>query len=297
MVYQALIFLISKRCLTDLHVAPIVGEQNKSGDAMKDTILPTPLYSDVFKELEPGIRHGFFTRLGGVSNGIYNSLNVGLGSDDDRKSIEANRVLVCKALGGVNGRLATVYQHHSADVVVADHAWQDDRPKADALVTKIPGLVIGILTADCGPILFADQRAGVVGVAHAGWKGAKNGVLENTIEAMIRLGARRENIIATLGPCISQKNYEVGPEFEEAFVGQKAEYARYFLPSSRQGHTMFDLTTFIVDRLNGAGVVGNAIGVCTYGAEDQLYSYRRSTHKKEPDYGRQISAIVLHKGD
>ncbi len=264
---------------------------------MKDTVLPTPLYSDVFKELEPGIRHGFFTRLGGVSNGVYHALNVGLGSDDDKQSIEANRALVCEALGGAEGQLATVHQHHSADVVVAEQAWAGERPKADALVTKTPGLVIGILTADCGPILFADRKAGVIGAAHAGWKGAKNGILENTVEAMIKLGARRENIIATLGPCISQKNYEVGPEFEEAFIGQEAENARYFLPSSRQGHAMFDLTGFIVDRLNESGVNGNAIGICTYAAEDQLYSYRRATHRKEPDYGRQISAIVLHEGE
>lgn len=264
------------------------------GPFVTDCKLPIPLHSDELLALAPAINHGFFTSEGGVSDGIYHSLNVGLGSDDDGGRVAENRALVCRALGGEDGLLATVYQHHSADVVIAEHAWRDERPKADAIVTKVPGLVIGILTADCGPVLFADGEACVIGAAHAGWQGAKNGVLENTVEAMIALGARRENIIATLGPCISEKNYEVGPEFEAQFVALQAGNEQYFSPSNRKTHHMFDLGQYIVDRLNGAGVQARSLGVCTYGEADRLYSYRRSTHKNEPDYGRQISAIVLH---
>jgi YfiH family protein len=262
---------------------------------MTDPSLPAPLHSDELLAVGLTIKHGFFTSQGGVSNGIYRSLNVGLGSKDDGERVAENRALVCRALGGEEDQLATVYQYHSSDVVVAEHAWGDPRPKADAIVTKVPGLVIGILTADCGPVLFADSKAGIIGAAHAGWKGAKNGVLENTVEAMIALGARRECIVATLGPSISQKNYEVGPEFEAHFVALQTENRRYFSPSDRNDHHMFDLGGFIVDRLSEAGVQANSLGVCTYEEAAKLYSYRRATHRNESDYGRQISAIMLQK--
>lgn len=255
--------------------------------------LPSPVLCPDISNARTGISHGFFTRNGGTSNGIYRSLNVGLGSRDDQQSVAANRQLICSTLGADEGRLATVNQVHSADVAVADQAWKDDRPRADAIVTNTPGLAIGILTADCGPVLFADAEAGIVGAAHAGWKGAMDGVLENTISAMEKLGARRSNITATLGPCISQKNYEVGPEYIATFLAHDADNQQYFVPSGKDGHHLFDLPSYVVDRLKVAGVKARALNLCTYADADRYYSYRRSVHKNEPDYGRQISAIML----
>ena len=239
------------------------------------------------------IQHGYFSRKGGASSGIYGSLNLGLGSNDDPATVVENRAMVCKALGTDISNLATVSQCHTSDVVVATTAWQENRPKADAIVTNKQGLVIGILTADCGPVLFADASAGVIGAAHAGWKGAMTGVVENTIDAMIGLGAIRKNIVATLGPCISQKNYEVGAEYRARFINANSQNARYFTHSSREDHYLFDLAGLVVDRLNKAGVRGSKLGLCTYADEDSFYSYRRSVHKNEPDYGRQISAIKI----
>jgi polyphenol oxidase len=234
------------------------------------------------------VRHGFFTRNGGYSSGVFASLNTGLGSGDDKDLVARNREVVRNALDAAS--LLTVYQHHSADVIDAREPWADDaRPKADAIVTAEPGLAIGVITADCGPILFADPKARVAGAAHAGWKGALDGVTDATVEAMERLGARRRNIVAVLGPMISQASYETGPEFIERF-GDKS----FFKPSPKPGHFMFDLPGYIAMRLRSFGVgLVEDVSLCTYEDEQRFYSYRRATHRKETGYGRQISAIVL----
>lgn len=249
--------------------------------------------ADVLK-LE-GLRHGFFTRKGGVSDDIYQSLNVGLGSDDARENVVENRSRVAKELGVDPSRLVSPYQIHSPDVITVSGPWNEDTDRrADALVTQTPGLAIGVSTADCGPVLFADPEAGVIGAAHSGWKGAISGVLQNTVDAMEGLGASKDNIIAVLGPTISQRAYEVGPEFQQRFVAEAPENARYFAPAAREEHFMFDLPAFISDRLARIGLAHVAdIGLCTYDDEDRFFSYRRTTHRREPDYGRQISAIVL----
>lgn len=261
---------------------------------MQNHPLPEPIISPLFDEAtRKGIRHGFFTRRGGVSEGLYRGLNVGLGSDDAREKVEENRRRVSGWFGLAPERLATVNQVHSPDVVVVDAAYDGTRPKADALVTASPDVILGVLTADCGPVLFADAEAGVIGAAHAGWKGALGGVLENTILAMQSLGARREAITACLGPSISGANYEVGPEFVERFLAQNAEFAVFFRPSSKPGHAMFDLQGLTVKRLTDAGIRAESLGICTYADPDSFYSYRRTTHAGEPDYGRQISAIAI----
>ncbi|UES54334.1 peptidoglycan editing factor PgeF [Roseibium aggregatum] len=242
-----------------------------------------------------GIRHGFFTRQGGVSGGIYTSLNIGLGSDDERSSVLENRDRVAGQLGIGADRLVSPYQIHSADVITVSAPFaQDADRKADALVTATPGLAIGIATADCGPLLFADTKAGVIGAAHSGWKGAVTGILQNTVAAMEALGATRTNITAVLGPTISQGAYEVGPEFKERFLQEHLDNTRYFKPSERAEHFMFDLPAFITDKLQALGLGAVAdLALCTYADEDRFFSYRRTTHRKEPDYGRQISAIAL----
>ncbi|MCX8996571.1 peptidoglycan editing factor PgeF [Rhizobiaceae bacterium BDR2-2] len=239
------------------------------------------------------IRHGFFTRKGGVSEGIYRGLNVGIGSNDARDAVHENRTRVARWFGQPLERLATVHQVHSPDVQVIGAGWNGERAKADALVTSEPGYVLGVLSADCGPILFADAENGVIGAAHAGWKGALTGVLESTIEAMIRLGARREAIAACLGPSISGASYEVGPEFVDRFVAADPDYAAFFTPSGKPGHAMFDLPGLTLLRLRRAGVVAASLGLCTYPDSERFFSYRRTTHAGEPDYGRQISAIAL----
>ena len=259
--------------------------------------LPEPLTDDALAALGPAVRHGFFTRLGGQSAGLYQSLNTGPGSDDDAKTVAANRRQVCRALGSTHDAPLTVHQIHSADVVVADGPWQGERPKADGIVTTTPGLAIGILTADCGPVLFADVAAGVVGAAHAGWQGALNGVLENTIEVMIEQGAGRKTIVAALGPCIAQKNYEVGSEYFTRFMRDDEANVDYFEPSQRETFHMFDLGGYIVGRLRKSGVAVSRLDRCTYGEDGLFYSYRRSVHRNEPDYGRQISAIMLSAGE
>ena len=242
-----------------------------------------------------GIRHGFFTRQGGVSGGIYTSLNIGLGSDDERSSVLENRDRVAGQLGIGADRLVSPYQIHSADVITVSAPFaQDADRKADALVTATPGLAIGIATADCGPLLFADTKAGVIGAAHSGWKGAVTGILQNTVAAMEALGSTRSNITAVLGPTISQGAYEVGPEFKERFLQEHPDNTRYFKPSERAEHFMFDLPAFITDKLQALGLGAIAdLALCTYADEDRFFSYRRTTHRKEPDYGRQISAIAL----
>ncbi len=255
---------------------------------------PEPLRSPLLDGLvAQGIRHGYFTRVGGVSGGLYTGLNTGTGSADDPAHVAENRRRVAEWMGVATGHLLTAYQVHSADVVVAREPFAGDRPKVDALVTDRPGIAVGASSADCGPVLFADAQARVVGAAHAGWKGALTGVLENTVAAMERLGARRDNIVAALGPSISAANYEVGPEFIERFLAADIRNDRYFQPSSKAGQALFDLKRYTVDRLSAAGVAAAALEHCTYADEDLFYSYRRSTHRSEPDYGRHISAIVL----
>ncbi|WP_425417407.1 peptidoglycan editing factor PgeF [Oricola indica] len=242
----------------------------------------------------PNVRHGFFTREGGVSQGIYAGLNVGLGSDDDPSLIRENRERVARWLGRPGQPLSTPHQVHSPDVVkISEPIAEDARPKADAVVTTTPGVVVGVLTADCGPILFADDAGKVVAAAHAGWKGALGGVIENTVDAMVEAGARRDAIRAVLGPSISGENYEVGPEFEARFRAADAANAQFFTPSGREGHFMFDLPAYTIMRLRNAGVDADHTGRCTYSDEALFFSYRRTTHRREPDYGRQISAIVL----
>jgi len=242
-----------------------------------------------------GIRHAFFTREGGVSSGVYEGLNGGTGSSDKPENVAENRARMAAAVGVTPENFLTAYQIHSPDVVVAEKPWpQSDRPRADAIVTKVPGLAIGISTADCGPVLFADPQARVLGAAHAGWRGAFGGVIEATLAAMEKLGADRDRVVAAAGPMISQPNYEVGQELVDRFVAADPANARFFAPATRAGHAMFDLPGYVVARLTAAGVrhVEN-LAVCTYGNPAQFYSYRRSTHRAEPDYGRHINAIAL----
>lgn len=260
---------------------------------MQDQALPEPIESPFLADSAGPIRHGFFTRAGGVSEGIYKGLNVGLGSNDDQSRVMENRARVARWFSAPAAKLATVNQVHSADAITVGRDYDGARPSADALVTNEPGVVLGVLAADCGPVLFTDSEAGVIGAAHAGWKGALNGVLENTIDAMVALGARRNAIRATLGPSISVKNYEVGPEFVERFRAYDPSYDRFFTPSARPGHMMFDLPALTVARLEEAGVQAGSLGLCTYADADRFYSYRRMTHAGEPDYGRQISAIAI----
>lgn len=236
------------------------------------------------------LRHGFFTRKGGASSGIFEGLNCGAGSSDLREAVEVNRARVAAAMDV--DVLAGVHQVHSADAVVVEQATQD-RPKADALVTRTPGVALTILTADCQPVLFADREAGVIGAAHAGWRGALDGILETTLGAMETLGARRQNTCAVIGPSISQRAYEVGPEFFDDFMTQDPENARFFA-NGENGRYMFDLPSLGLRKLREAGV-GHAewTGHCTYSDPDRFYSYRRTTHRGEADYGRLIAAIRL----
>ena len=245
----------------------------------------------------PRIRHAFFTRSGGVSQGVYASLNGGVGSMDAPDKVAENRARMAAALGVRASRLLTPYQIHSPDVVVAEEPWtRENRPRADAIVTRIPRLAIGVSTADCGPILFADSEAGVVGAAHAGWRGALTGVIEAAIAAMERLGADRDRISAALGPTIRQPNYEVGPEFVDRFLAADPGNSRFFTPSQRTGHAMFDLANYIADRVRNAGIVQfEDLGLCTYAEPERFFSYRRTTRRGEPDYGRHINAIAIQE--
>jgi len=253
---------------------------------------PIPIKAPVLHEAT-GISHGFFTRSGGVSSGLYKGLNVGIGSNDNPQDVKTNRTRVATSFGLEPEKLVSPHQVHSAYAVIVDGPFAAERPKADAVVTKTPGLLLGILTADCGPVLFADSRNRIIGAAHAGWQGAVNGILESTVEAMEKLGASRNDIVAVLGPTISQKNYEVGPEFVDKLISLDAENSRWLIPSTNPGHAMFDLPGYIVQRLANSGIDAHWTGHCTYGDEDNFFSYRRTTHRKEPDYGRQISAICI----
>jgi len=251
--------------------------------------LESPLLSAI-----PGLRHAFFTREGGVSDGIYASLNGGLGSSDDPAKVIENRRRMAEQMGVSPAHLLSLHQVHSPDAVIATGPWQGPaRPKADAMVTSTAGLAIGVTTADCGPILLVEPAARVIGAAHAGWKGALTGVLESTIAAMEKLGAERSAIVAAIGPLIRQQSYEVGPEFVTRFIDTDAGYGMFFLPSTREGHAMFDLAGFIRMRLEAADILMiDDLGIDTY-ADERCYSYRRSVHRKEPDYGRLVHAIAL----
>lgn len=248
-----------------------------------------------------GALHGFFTRKGGVSSGIYASLNCGFGAKDDpSEAVAENRRRAEAALGAAAGRLVTVHQTHSADVVIAREPWTPaDAPKADAVATDRPGIMLGVLSADCAPILLEDVEAGVIGAAHAGWRGAFDGVAEATVAAMEGLGAVRERIRAAIGPCIGPEAYEVGPEFVARFTGSEPADARFFGPPASEaaaaaGKARFDLPAYARHRLAQAGV-GQAewIGRCTFAEEAFFFSNRRATHRREGDYGRLLSAIML----
>ena len=237
-------------------------------------------------------RHGFFTRHGGASSGVFAGLNCGTGSTDQSDMVEINRARVADAMNVAPDHLVAVHQVHSADVVTVTRPLKE-KPRADALVTATPGLALTILTADCQPVLFFDAQAGVIGAAHAGWRGALDGVLESTLDAMEALGADRAMISAVIGPSISQGSYEVGPEFLDAFLDSDPENARYFA-NGVDDKMQFDLPSFGLHRLRTAGIgLAEWTRHCTYTDPERFYSYRRSVHAKEADYGRQIATITL----
>jgi len=254
---------------------------------------PRPIISSLLSET--GIRHAFFTREGGVSGGIYASLNGGQGSDDAPDAVAENRRRMAEHMGVLSVHFLSLYQIHSPDVVTVTSPWPNtERPKADAMVTREEGIALAIGTADCGPILFADPNARVIGAAHAGWKGAFGGVLEATLGAMEALGAQRSEIRVALGPMLSQQNYEVGPEFFDKFIVADAANARFFRPGPKADHPHFNLPGYIVSRLERAGVAAiDDLALCTYADEQRFYSYRRKTHRDEADYGRLIASITL----
>ncbi len=242
-----------------------------------------------------GIRHGFFTREGGVSGGCYESLNGGIGSRDAAANVAQNRARMAAALGVEPSRFLTAYQVHSPEVAIAETPWTSEtRPHADAIVTRMRALAVGVTTADCGPVLFADPHARVVGAAHAGWRGALSGVIEATVAAMERLGAARGQIRAAIGPMIRRSNYEVGPDLIARFAADDRASSRFFSPAPRDGHALFDLGGYVAARLERAGV-GHIedLGHCTYADPARFFSYRRTTHRAEPDYGRHVNAIAL----
>jgi polyphenol oxidase len=243
----------------------------------------------------PGIRHAFFTRQGGVSAGCYQSLNGGVGSRDSAENVAENRARMAAALTVAPDHLLTAYQVHSPHAVVVDAPWTPERrPRADAVVTRMRGLAVGVSTADCGPVLLTDPLAGVIGAAHAGWRGALSGIVEATVEAMERLGAARTAIRAALGPMIRQDNYEVGPDLITRFAAEDSSSDRFFRPAPRADHALFDLPGYIGARLARAGIREvEDLGLCTYADPTRFFSFRRSTHHAEADYGRHVNAIVL----
>lgn len=261
---------------------------------MTAPVVTAPLQAPALAKLG-GIRHAFFTRTGGVSTGVYATLNAGVGSRDAPQNVATNRARMAATLGVTPERLLSCYQVHSPDAVTVAYPWSADaRPHADAMATAVPGIAIGVSTADCGPVLFADPAARVIGAAHAGWRGALAGVTDATIAAMERLGAVRARIVTALGPMIRQPNYETGPDLKTRFIAADPANERFFRPSGREDHFMFDLAGYLAARLAAAGVGSiEDIGACTYADEAHFYSYRRMTHRGEPDYGRHINAIVL----
>lgn len=242
-----------------------------------------------------GIHHGFFGRQGGISNGIYDSLNCGVGSDDVREHVQHNRQVLTRTLTGGESPLITPHQIHSSICKPVTGDWPNSvAEKCDALVTATPGIVLAVGSADCGPVLFADPENQIIGAAHSGWKGAVGGVLESTIEQMEALGAKRESIRAILGPTISQQSYEVRAEFRETFLKHGTRNAAYFAAGAREDHFQFDLPSYIVDRLSACGLAkAEWTGQCTYIEDTAFFSYRRTTHRNEPDYGRQLAAITI----
>jgi YfiH family protein len=249
--------------------------------------LTLPTLSD-----QTGVAHGFFTRHGGVSSSIYASLNCGIGSSDDPAAVQENRNRVMAHLDA--SALVSAYQVHGTTALVVNEPWRGERPRADAMVTATPGIALGVLTADCAPVLFADPQARVIAAAHAGWRGALSGVAEAAIEAMEKLGAHRSRIVAAVGPCIGLDAYEVGPEFKAEFLDRDSSSAGFFASPNPQGRPHFDLAGYLVQRLRKAGVWHAAgLDTCTYARNEDFFSYRRTRSRQEPDYGRQISAIVL----
>jgi len=245
--------------------------------------------------MAPGIRHGFFTRQGGVSEGLYASLNCGFGSGDDGERVAANRARVAERLGVPADRLVTCYQVHSPDAVVVAMPWQREAaPRADGMVTTVPGIALGALAADCAPVLLADAGAGVIGACHAGWRGALTGIVESTVEAMTRQGARLDRIAAVVGPCIGPLSYEVGPEFPAPFLATEPADAELFKPAPRPGHFLFDLASYVLRRLKRHGVgAAAATGGDTAAEVPRFFSYRRACLRGERSYGRLISAIAF----
>ncbi len=245
-------------------------------------------------DAHPRVRHAFFTRDGGAGSGIYASLNCGFGSDDDHDVVSENRARAMALMARSADDLVTAYQVHSADVVEVTETWAPDAaPQVDGMVTRTPGVALGILTADCAPVLFADADAGVVGAAHAGWKGALGGVMDATLGAMVRLGAAPDRVTAVVGPCIAQASYEVGAEFRDTFVANDAANGHFFAAGVRDGKFQFDLPGYAAARLRGLGVAVELIERDTCAEEDAFFSYRRATLRGEPDYGRGLSAIFL----
>ena len=263
------------------------------GLAKRDTTTPAPLMLDALRA--DGVVHGFFTRAGGVSEGIYAGLNCGPGSGDDREYVRQNRRRAKAALGLEAGDLVSLHQAHTAQTVTVTRPWPDgERPRADGMATDRPNVALGVLTADCAPVLFVDPTAGVIGAAHAGWRGAVDGVLDSTVDAMVALGANRARIVAGIGPAIGPSSYEVGPEFPERVNAGGIAADAFFQPAEREGHFLFDLPGYVRARLERAGV-GQAewIGEDTVPDETRFFSYRRATHRDEGDYGRLLSAIAL----
>jgi polyphenol oxidase len=252
----------------------------------------TPIRSIMLSQLT-GIAHGFYGRAGGVSSGIYESLNAGTGSDDDRANVAENRRRIAVDMGVTPDRLMSAYQIHSAEAIMVDKPFSGERPKVDALVTRCPSLATTILTADCAPVLFADPSARIVAAAHAGWKGAVGGILEATVEKMCKLGAAKSRIVAAIGPCIAQASYEVGPEFVAHFINLDEANARFFVPGNGD-RSQFDLKRFCAARLRAVGL--GAIDVMphdTCALETDFFSNRRRNLSGEPDYGRNLSAIRI----
>jgi polyphenol oxidase len=242
-----------------------------------------------------GVTHGFFTREGGTSHGLFSSLNCGFGSGDDLETVARNRALVAGSMSVEPDRLLTLYQEHSPRVMTVSEPWgRESAPRADAMVTKQRGIALGALTADCAPVIFADGRARIVGIAHAGWKGALNGVTDATIRAMEKLGADRAAIVAAIGPAISAAVYEVGPEFHGRFLEADPANEAFFRPAPKPQHWLFDLPNYLLARLRRAGI-GRAedLALCTYDDEQRFFSYRRATHRNESHYGRLISAVAI----
>ncbi len=255
---------------------------------------PVPVQSELFSKVNC-VAHGFFSRCGGVSNGIYSSLNCGFGSGDDINHIKSNRALAVSALGANPENLITAYQVHGRTALHVDRPQSlTDSPKVDALVTDQPGITLGILTADCAPVFLVDETVGVIGAAHAGWRGVSAGILESTIGVMGKLGANPSNITAAIGPCIGFDSYEVGPEFPALFLDERSDNSVFFKEAINPNHLMFDLAGYAAQRLRNSGILEvDQLLHDTFTHESAFFSYRRALHRKETDYGRLLSALVL----